>query len=267
MAKKTETATKIVSLSETEGKKVVKIDQCELEDQLVFDYFKNNVKAADYDDSFKKALHIGVLALMEDRIQQFLVKTESDLGVELLNLKYKYDLHQAELKAGQTKGREGETDILTALNTFFQENKLNDEALPTGDKPRKGKNKTGDIVCYLKDEDGKDTEKTIGIESKFSSAVKLGDITSMTSKKTKTDTAWSQLLETDYNRDTNISMIVFDRSWADDSILEYTNDVRFIPQVGFIVIIDSQSGHFENLYIAYKLARDIAMNAQSEKYD
>ena len=53
MAKKGET--QIISLSEADGKKIVKINQCELEDELVYNFFKSNeVKKTEYDTMFKK---------------------------------------------------------------------------------------------------------------------------------------------------------------------------------------------------------------------
>ncbi|MBR4911552.1 MAG: hypothetical protein IKZ54_01755 [Bacteroidales bacterium] len=92
MAKKEET--QIISMSEADGKKIIKINKCELEDELVYNFFKSNeVKKTEYDTMFKKALHIGILALQEDRIQHFLTQTESNLGVELMNLRHRYDLN------------------------------------------------------------------------------------------------------------------------------------------------------------------------------
>lgn len=265
MAKKEKT--QIISLSEADGKKVVKINQCELEDELVYNFFKRNeVKKAEYDTMFKKALHIGILALQEDRIQHFLIQTESNLGVELMNLRYCYDLNQSMLKACQVKGEAAEVELATVLNTFFEKRKLKDEAYQTGSKPRKGKNKTGDIVCLIKDDDETDTGKRIGIESKLNASVGMGDIKAFNSKNSKTDTAWSQLIETDYNRDTQVSIMVFDVNSAKDDV-KNTIGVTYIPQVGFVVVVDMQAGRFENLYIAYLLARDIAMNAKSTDYD
>lgn len=265
MAKKENT--QIISLSEADGKKIVKINKCELEDELVYNFFKSNeVKKAEYDTMFKKALHIGILALQEDRIQHFLTQTESNLGVELMNLKYRYDLNQSMLKAGQVKGEVAEVELATVLNTFFEERKLKDEAYQTGSKPRKGKNKTGDLVCYIKNDNGTDTGKKIGIESKLNASVGMGDIKDYNSTNSKTDTAWSQLIETDYNRDTEVSIIVFDINCARNDI-KNTIGVTYIPQIGFVVVVDMQAGRFENLYIAYLLARDIAMNATNTDYD
>lgn len=265
MAKKGET--QIISLSEADGKKIVKINQCELEDELVYNFFKSNeVKKTEYDTMFKKALHIGILALQEDRIQHFLTQTESNLGVELMNLRHRYDLNQSLLKAAQVKGEMAEVELVTVLNSFFEERKLKDEAYQTGSTPRKGKNKTGDLVCYIRNDDGTDTRKKIGIESKLNASVGMGDIKKFNPKESKTDTAWSQLIETDYNRDSQVSIMVFDVSCVKDEV-KNTIGVTYIPQVGFVVVVDMQAGRFENLYIAYLLARDIAMNAKSTDYD
>ena len=265
MAKKE--GTQIISLSEAGDKKIVKISQCELEDDLVYNFFKSNdVKRSEYDDMFRKALHIGILALQEERIESFLSRTESDLGVELMNLKHRYELNQSMLKAGQVKGAVAEKELATVLNSFFEERNLKDEVVQTGSTSRKGKNKTGDLVCYIKTDDETDTGKTIGIESKLNASVAMGDIKDYNSTNSKTDTAWSQLIETDYNRDTEVSIIVFDVNCASDSI-KNTIGVTYIPQVGFVVVVDMQAGRFENLYIAYMLARDIAINAKSTDYD
>ena len=98
--------------------------------------------------------------------------------------------------------------------------------------------------------------------------MKLGDIKNYeVFNKTKQDTAWGQLIEADYNRGSNCSIIVFDRALSDSSISNLTDNVAYIPQVGFVVIIDSQAGDYTNLAIAYMLARDIALHAKQVQYD
>src|SRR3546814_313079 len=69
------------------------------------------------------------------------------------------------------------------------------------------------------------------------------------------------------NRDGNIGIIVFDISLVDNSILSVVQDVKFIPSIGFISIIDSQKGDYRNLSIAYMLARDIAINSINVELD
>ena len=69
------------------------------------------------------------------------------------------------------------------------------------------------------------------------------------------------MIETQANRDSKVSIMVFDRSLVDKSILNFTEHVGFIPTVGFVSVIDVQRGDYSNLVIAYNLARDIAVNA------
>jgi hypothetical protein len=162
------------------------------------------------------------------------------------------------------KGIAAEEDIAEYLNTYFKEKKIKDIARLIGSEAGAlPKNKTGDIICLI---DGRDDLK-ITIEAKFDKSIKLGDIASKDVFIRKTDTAWSQLIEADANRGSKISMIVFDISLADASILKVIDSCGFIPGVGFVVIIDSQKGDYSNLVIAYHLARDIAINAKNLELD
>ncbi|HET6993223.1 MAG TPA: hypothetical protein VFJ43_17950, partial [Bacteroidia bacterium] len=125
------------------------------------------------------------------------------------------------------------------------------------------KNKTGDIVCEI---DGK-TDLKIVIECKFDKSLKLGDIESKDIFTKKSDTAWSQLIEAQANRDAKVSLIVFDISLVDNSILKIYENVGYIPAVGFVAIINSRKGDYSNLVIAYMLARDIALKAKETDLD
>lgn len=95
----------------------------------------------------------------------------------------------------------------------------------------------------------------------------MGDIDSKDIFTRKTDTAWSQLIEAEANRDGKVSIIVFDRSIVDNSILKLSENVGYISGIGFTAIIDSQKGDYSNLSIAYMLARDIALNAKQVELD
>ena len=77
------------------GKDIIKINQqlkrieikeFEIENQIVFNYF-DNLPVSERDDRLLRAIYIGVLALMEDRISSFLSKTSNELGTELESLK------------------------------------------------------------------------------------------------------------------------------------------------------------------------------------
>ncbi len=243
--------------------KRVEISGFEIENQIVFNYF-DKLPAKERDKKLYRALYIGVLALMEDRISSFLSKTSNELGTEMESLKMIFDMKKELFYKTTIKGILAEDEIAEFLNTYFSERKLKDKALLTGNIAGNIlKNKTGDIICEV---DG-NNELKIVIECKFDKSIKLGDIASKEMFTRKYDTAWSQIIESKANRDAKVGMIVLDRSLIDNSILKFTENVGFIESVGFIVIIDSQKGDYSNLAIAYMLARDIAINAKEQDVD
>jgi len=243
--------------------KRVELKEFEIENEIVFNFF-NNLSATERDDKLLRAIYIGVLALMEDRISAFLAKTTNELGTELESLKMIFDMKKELFYKTTIKGSLAEDDIAEFLNNYFIEKKLKDRAILTGNTvgslPR---NKTGDIICEI---DGK-TELRIAIECKFDKSLKLGDIESKDIFTRKTDTAWSQLIEAQANREAKVSLIVFDKALIDNSILKNYENVGFLPSVGFIAVIDSQRGNYSNLAIAYMLARDIALNTKEVELD
>jgi len=243
--------------------KRVEIEKFEIENEIVFNYF-NNIPVPERDEKLFRALYIGVLALMEDRISSFLSKTTNELGTELESLKLIFEMKKELFYKTTVKGVLAEEDIADFLNTFFTEKHLKDKAILTGNTAGNiPKNKTGDIICEVS---GSDDIK-IAIECKFDKSIRLGEIESKEIFTRRTDTAWSQLIESDANRNSKVSIIVFDISLVDNSILKAIDNIGFIPSIGFIAIIDSQKGDYKNLAIAYLLARDIALNAKLPDLD
>ncbi len=243
--------------------KRTEIQKFELDNEIVFNYF-DNLPAAERDDKLVRALYIGVLALMEDRLSSFLSKTSNELGTELESLKMIFEMKKELFYKSAIKGSLAEDDIADFLNNYFKSKRMADKALLTGNAagalPR---NKTGDIICEVNGS----PDLKIAIECKFDKSVKLGDIEGKDLFIRKTDTAWSQLIESNANRNSKVSIIVFDISLVDNSILKFNEHVGFIPEIGFIAIIDSQKGDYTNLVIAYMLARDIAINAKTLELD
>jgi len=241
----------------------IEISEFEIENQIVFNYF-DNLPANERDEKLLRAIYIGVLALMEDRISSFLSKTSNELGTELESLKMIFEMKKELFYKSTIKGTLAEDEIAEFLNDYFKDKRIKDRAYLTGNTaghlPR---NKTGDIVCEV---DGS-TNLKIAIECKFDKSVRLGDIESKEVFTRKTDTAWSQLIEAQANRDSKVSIIVFDISLVDNSILKNFESVGYIPSVGFVAIINSQKGDYSNLAIAYMLARDIALNARAVELD
>jgi hypothetical protein len=236
----------------------LEIQEFEISNQIVFNYF-DNLPAAERGEKLLRAIYIGVLALMEDRISAFLAKTNNELGTELESLKLIFEMKKELFYKSTVKGSLAEDDIAIFLNEYFSEKRIKDRAYLTGNTAGNlPKNKTGDIVCEVNGQ----PDLKIAIECKFDKSIRFGEIENKDIFTRKTDTAWSQLIEAQANRDAKVSLIVFDISLVDNSILKQFDNVGYIPEIGFIAIIDSQKGDYSNLAIAYMLARDIALNAK-----
>ena len=239
--------------------KRLEIQEFEIENQIVFNYF-DNLPSNERDAKLLRAIYIGVLALMEDRISAFLAKTNNELGTELESLKMIFEMKKELFYKSTIKGNLAEDDIADFLNNYFSEKRLKDKAFLTGNSAGNiPKNKTGDIICEING----NPDLKIAIECKFDKSIRFGEIENKEIFTRKTDTAWSQLIEAQANRDAKVSMIVFDISLVDNSILKNFDNVGYIPEVGFVAIINYQKGDYSNLAIAYMLARDIAVNAKS----
>ena len=233
-----------------------------INNEIVFNYFAN-IPDVQKDETFFRALYIGVLALMEDRFSAFLANTSNELGTQLENLKIIFDMKKEIFyKTAQEKGAIAESGIEIFLKEYLEQRNIKDEVISTGNTTGTIKrNKTGDFVCKL---DGSD--KKIVIECKFNKKTTLGGIDTKEVLKKNQDTAWDQLLEASVNRDAQVAIIVFDRELVNSTILNFTDGVGFIPGVGFVVIVESQKNDYSNLFIAYSLARDIAMHSKNVDY-
>lgn len=243
--------------------KRLEVSSFELENTIVYNYF-NNLPSSERSEKFLRAIYIGVLALMEDRISSFLAKTNNELGTELESLKMLFDMKLELFYKSSIKGRLAEEDIAEYLNRFFNDKKIKDKAFLRGNIIGSlSKNRTGDIVCQIDD----DQDYKIVIECKFDKSIKLGEIENRDIFIKKQDTAWSQLIEAQINREAQASIIVFDISLIDSSILRTCENVGYISGIGFIAVINSQKGDYTNLTIAYMLARDIVLNTKALDID
>ena len=79
----------LVSLDQKNSR--VQFGAFEVDNKILFEFF-NRLAAADRDEQLHKALYIGVLALMEDRLSSFLSRTTNELGTELESLKLIFDM-------------------------------------------------------------------------------------------------------------------------------------------------------------------------------
>ena len=242
----------------------VQVDSFEISDELVYRYF-DSLPEAEREAALLRAIRIGVLATMEDRFSAFLSKTTDDLGVQLENLKLLFDMKQEVFHKTAIKGVAAENDILDFLEEYIERNHLGDVVSLTGtSKGLLKNNKTGDIMAYV---GGESSGRKVAIECKFDKSIKLGDVDSPDIASNKYDTAWSQLLEATVNRDANASIIVFDKTLADASIQRAVDGVTYVDGIGFVCIIDYEASDYQNLAVAYNLARGLALRKDGKNVE
>jgi hypothetical protein len=267
------------SISVDKVNRGVKFPEFDSRDPLLFELFENLSKS-EYENTFEAILHIGSLALLEDRIAHLIESTEKDIFPQLERFKIMFERRKLIFEeTAQKKGDNAEDEIVDALNEFATTQGWDDAIVKTGPlkgklDPPKGVNKTGDVLATIEftAKDGEALESTtVGIEVKFEKEFPLGDPEEFNVESGKpwdkgfkasdNKTAWSQLLETKANRESPFSIIVFDEQLVSDKVKTMVQDVAYLPGIpGFIVIIDSQSGDFSNLLVTYKIARDMAIH-------
>lgn len=243
--------------------KRVEIGSFEIENEIIFNYF-NKLPDSQRDESLQRAIYIGILALMEDRFSSFLAKTSNELGTELENLKLIFDMKKEIFYKTAVKGILAESEIQSFLQDYVTSKNYKDTITLTGTTKGKIKNnKTGDILCEI----GEAKNRKIIIECKFDKSIKIGSPRERDVFLNKTDTIWSQLIEAEVNRDSDIAIIVLDSAIIDPVVYRSFENVGYIPEIGFIAIIDSQKGDYRNLSIAYSLSREMLMSKKSNEID
>lgn len=250
-------------LSLNQKKRQIELGAFELKNELVFSFF-DKLPSSERDARLLKAIHIGTVALMEDRISSFLSRTSNELGVELESLKLIYDMQQEVFFKSAQKGIDAERSTANHLSDVIERKTLEDTVTLTGNAAGTiDRNKTGDIVC---DVNG-DMDKRIVIECKFDKSIKLGGFDKIDIANRRSDTIFGQLLESEVNRNAKAAIVVLDVSVVDAVVLREVGNVRYYDPLGFVVIVDSQRGDFRNLTIAYMLARDMVLKSQAPSFD
>lgn len=237
--------------------KALNISDCSIEHPLIFKYF-DDLPEKQRDDEFKRALQIGVIALMEDRFAAFLNRTEGELGTQLESLKLIYERNVKAKEKTTESGTSAETEIFNEIRTYLERvGHADDEVQMTGSSVGTIKrNKTGDIVLTVNG----DATKKIAVEIKFDQSLALGEIEGTDSLGRPRDTAISQMIESMANRDAKLAIIVFDENRSSEGLKNSVNGISWVPGVGFVVIIDDVRMDYSNLFIAIDLARSMLLS-------
>jgi len=220
-----------------------------IKSDLIYEYFKKLPQDL-RGKMFKKALYIGVMALIEERISTFLAKTKNELGTELERLKILFDMQAEIFSKSAVKGKYAERDLVQILNDYFEEKGWKDYAILVGDNVGKlPQTKTGDIMAYI---DGQEKQNII-IEVKFTERLPIGDIAETDLKK-NTNNIWGQLLESKVNREAKEAIIVFDKTLASE-LYNKLGPTTYIPNVGYVTFIDMNAGNYIPLFSVYNIIR------------
>lgn len=240
----------IISLNH--GTKSVQLTDAKTDHPLVYQFF-NELPESSRDAELQRALVIGVMALMEDRIAAFLSRTENELGTNLEALKKLYDRRQLVEANAAAGGVTGEREIHNRIKNFLDTNgHPNDKAQSTGATAGALRNnKTGDIVIQFEG----DPNRTIAVEVKFDKTMSLGDWADGDSTSKTRDTALSQLFESNANRETQFAVIVFDKNRCAPALREAVRHIKWMPSAGFVVIIDHDRADYAHLFLAIDLLR------------
>ena len=237
--------------------KALNIADCSIEHPLIFRYF-DDLPEKKRDEEFKRALQIGVIALMEDRFAAFLNRTEGELGTQLESLKLIYERNVKAKEKTSESGTSAETEIFNEIRNYLERvGHAEDEVQMTGSSVGAIKrNKTGDIVLTING----DATKKVAVEIKFDQSLALGEIDGTDSLGRPRDTAISQMIESMANRDAKLAIIVFDQNRSSDGLINSVNGITWVPGVGFVVIIDDVRMDYSNLFIAIDLARSMLLS-------
>jgi hypothetical protein len=236
-------------------KDTLEIKNIQIENPLMAEYLAG-LPEAQREEAVIKALGVGILAEIKGEIAQFLNETEGEIGKRLANLKALYELREMRYRETSSKGLDAEKKILQALKDIqvasaFSDDEITDLSTVRGVLPR---NKTGDLLIEV---DGHN-DVTIGLEIKLDKGVKLGQIDNR-DPSAQTDTAIGQLLEMRTNRETDANAIVFDEDSMDATVAAACpNGIKYVQAVGFVVIVNTRRGDYENLAIFYSIAREMA---------
>lgn len=236
----------------------------ELSNPLVVSYF-DALPAGDRMAALEQAIAVGVMAMRDDRIAAFLAKTERELGANLEWLKHLFEKDQMRQLSATFKGNSGEAAVANALANLVDARRLPDSVQLVGSTAGAMKrNKTGDIVITIGEEDD---APTVVVECKLDKSIRLGDPSLDGLTTGKSDTAWSQLVEARANREADLAIMVFAADNVDRTIGQFTDSVRYVDGIGFIVLVDIARGDFRALQIAYELARQRALARRRDAVD
>ena len=215
-----------------------------------------------------QAINVGLLALMEGRVEGIISRINDDINEDLSLLVRKMQLLETGFHKSTHFNTKLEGDVCDALAAHANRCHWTDRISPSGERggaaTNKNPNKTGDIDITVID-DGR--ESKLVVEVKFNKSVAEGKFEDFKKAQGVKDTAWSQIIEARWNRGSAIGIFVVDKEKLHAKIKELTESVAYVPEIrGFVCVVDVLSNDYQNACIAYGLARTISLASRGNQF-
>lgn len=224
-----------------------------IEDEFLHGFLKAQGQAG-YEEGFQRALRIGARALLDGRIGVTLNRVEEELDSELVRLRDM--LRIAELKERAVKGYAAELSTTSVLGALIERNGWSDAVRDTGSSYGAAGSKVGDVVARI------DDRVNVVLEVKMEGRYPLGspaDTDVRDLKKGAKETVYGQLLHALENRDATFGIFVIDAANTAAEV-RALGPIHLLPDApGLLVKVDQAEGRWDNLEVAYQIARQLAL--------
>jgi hypothetical protein len=239
---------------------------------IIVDWFGDtkNVPAARRPEILAQAINVGLLAIMENRVEGIISRINADIDADLSMIVKKMQLLETRFHKDTNFNTQLEDDVRKALESHANHSGWKDRLVPSGDSGGVATNKisrnmTGDVEISVIDDDGKLSK--VAVEVKFNKAVAEGAFEDFKADQGSKDTAWSQIIEARWNRESPIGIFVVDKEKLNPKIKSLTESVAYVPEVrGFVCVVDVLSNDYSNACIAYGLARTISLASRDMQF-
>jgi len=238
---------------------------------IIVDWFgdKKNVPAARRPEILAQAINVGLLAIMEGRVEGIISRINQEIDADLSMIVRKMQLLETRFHKDTHFNTQLEEDVRKALESHANHRGWKDRLVPSGDSggvaSSKTQNKTGDVEISVIDTDGKLSK--VAVEVKFNAGLKAGKFEDFKKDQGASDTAWSQIIEARWNRESSIGIFVADKEKLNPSMVKITESVAYVPEIrGFMCVVDVLSNDYSNACIAYGLARTISLASRENQF-
>lgn len=238
---------------------------------IIVDWFGDtkNVPAARRPEILAQAINVGLLAIMENRVEGIISRINADIDADLSMIVKKMQLLETRFHKDTNFNTQLEDDVRKALESHANHCGWKDRLVPSGDSggvaTNRTPNKTGDVEISVIDDDGKTSH--VAVEVKFNKQVAEGGFKDFNADQSGSDTAWSQIIEARWNRESPIGIFVVDKEKLNPKIKSLTESVAYVPEVrGFVCVVDVLSNDYSNACIAYGLARTISLASRDNQF-